>query len=231
MKTPEQIAAAIDHTLLRPEATPEQVDLLCDQAIRYGFAGVCVNPVYVRRVAERLNTQGPAARPAIVSVAGFPLGASLGITKEEEAERCLEDGASEIDMVIHVGALAAGDLKSVRAEIERVARVVHGGRGKILKVILETTALTQDQIVAGCRCCAEGEADFVKSSTGFHPSGGATVDHIRLLRRHAAPMKVKASGGIRSAAQAAAMLQAGAARIGTSSGVAIIEELRNARAV
>lgn len=229
MKTPAQIAATIDHTLLRPEATPDQVDLLCEQATRYGFAGVCVNPIYVRRVAENLGQRPSKQRPAVVSVAGFPLGASLGISKEEEAERCIEDGATEIDMVIHVGALVVGDLKSVRAEIERVARVVHVERGRILKVILETTALTMDQIVAGCRCCAEGEADFVKSSTGFHPGGGATVEHIRLLHRHASPMKVKASGGIRTAAQAAAMLQAGAARIGTSSGVAIIEELRSDR--
>lgn len=229
MRSPEQIAATIDHTLLRPEATPDQVDLLCEQAIRYGFAGVCVNPIYVRRVTQNLARQPAKQRPAIVSVAGFPLGASLGITKEEEAARGIEDGATEIDMVIHVGALVIGDLKSVRAEIERVARVVHEQRGRILKVILETTALTADQIIAGCRCCAEGEADFVKSSTGFHPGGGATVEHIRLLHRHAAPMKVKASGGIRNAAQAAAMIQAGAARLGTSSGVAIVEELRSAR--
>jgi len=170
-----------------------------------------------------------AKLPVVISVAGFPLGASLGVTKEEEAQRCIEDGASEIDMVIHIGALVAGDHKHVRAEIERVARVVHGGgKGLVLKVILEAGALTPEQMIAGCRCCAEGEADFVKTSTGFHSSGGATVEQVRLLRRHAAPMQVKAAGGIRTAAQAIALVQAGAARIGTSSGAGIVEEQRSA---
>jgi deoxyribose-phosphate aldolase len=234
MKTAADLAATIDHTLLRPEATPDQIDALCAQAVRYGFAGVCVNPAYVQRAANNLQIAGRspstaarcAPRPVVISVAGFPLGVNLTVTKEEEARRGLDDGATEIDMVLHLGALVAGDYRSVRAEIERLACVVHReGSGRILKVILETAALTPDQIVAGCRCCAEGEADFVKTSTGFHPSGGATIEHVRLLYRHASPMRVKASGGIRTAAQAIAMLEAGAARIGTSAGAAMMQEL------
>ena len=229
--TPSELARRIDHTLLKPEATSEQIDTLCDQAWQYGFGSVCVNPVYVRRAAARLyvsrGRNADGARPAIVSVAGFPLGASTTRTKVDEARRALDDGAGEIDMVVTLGALVAGDVTTVRRDIEEVARVVHEvAAGGILKVILETATLTTDQIVLGCRCCVEGEADFVKTSTGFHPAGGATVEHVRLLCRCASPLRVKASGGIRTAAGAYAMLEAGAARLGTSSGVAILEELR-----
>jgi deoxyribose-phosphate aldolase len=147
-------------------------------------------------------------------------------TKADEARRAMDDGAAEIDMVIHIGALIAGQHACVRREIETLARVAHGqGRNGILKVILECGALSEAQMIAGCRCCAEGEADFVKTSTGFHPSGGATVEQVRLLHRHAAPIRVKAAGGIRTASAAAAMLEAGASRIGTSASVAIIQEL------
>lgn len=226
-----EIARRIDHTLLKPDTTPEQIEALCDQALKYGFGAVCVSPVYVRRAVQTLAADRPRGRegrlPAVVSIAGFPLGASLAATKADEARRALDGGAAEIDMVICLGALIAGDRKAVREDIETVARVVHGTRPPaLLKVILETAALTTEQIILGCRLCAESETDFVKTSTGFHPSGGATVEHVRLLHRHASPMLVKASGGIRTAASARAMLEAGAARIGTSSGVAIMEELR-----
>jgi len=229
--TPSELARRIEHTLLKPEATSEQIDTLCDQALQYGFGSVCVNPVYVRRAAHRLDAgrsqDADVARPNVVSVAGFPLGASTTRTKVDEARRALDDGAREIDMVVALGALIAGDVATVRKDIEEVARVVHeAAAGGILKVILETATLTTDQIVLGCRCCVEGEADFVKTSTGFHPAGGATVEHVRLLCRCASPLRVKASGGIRTAAGACAMLEAGAARLGTSSGVAILEELR-----
>ena len=224
--TTGDVAARIEHTLLKPEATPGQIDLLCDQAVEYGFVGVCVNPIYVGRAAERLRTHA-TARVRVVSVAGFPLGANLSAAKADEARRALDSGADEIDMVAPLGALAAGDGKSVRSDIEAVAHVVHGfSAGKLLKVILETAALSEERIILGCRCCAEGEADFVKTSTGFHPAGGANVGHVRLLYRHASPMLVKASGGIRTAAAAMAMIEAGATRIGTSSGVAIMRELR-----
>ena len=226
----ERVARAIEHTLLSPQATPEQIDRLCDEAMHFGFAGVCVNPLYVRRAAQRIAAACPAGaashRPVVVSVAGFPLGASRPDTKADEARRALDDGAGEIDMVIALGLLIAGDRRAVRADIEAVARVVHGHSPPgVLKVILETAALSEEQIVLACRACAEGEADFVKTSTGLHPAGGATVKAVRLLVRCASPLRVKASGGIRTAAQAVAMLEAGASRIGTSSGPAIIEEL------
>lgn len=228
--TPEDIARSIDHTLLKPEATPQQIDVLCREATEYRFASVCVGPTHVRRAADALaaahRARADRRLPAIVSVAGFPLGTSLTATKADEARRALDDGATEIDMIMHLGALIAGDHRAVREDIATVARVAHDARPTaLLKVILETSALTNDQIILACRFCIEAEADFVKTSTGFHPSGGATVEHVRLLRRHAAPLLVKASGGIRSAESARAMLEAGATRIGTSSGVGIMEEL------
>lgn len=217
------IASCIEHTLLRPEATASDVDVLCDEAVSYGFAGVCVFPVYVARAAARLAAH---ATTKVVTVVGFPLGANVTKIKETEARRALDDGAREIDMVIHLGALIAGDRKSVRADIEAVARCAHLARPPaLLKVILETAALTDEQIILGCRCAAEGEADFVKTSTGFHPAGGATFKHVKLLHRYAAPIRVKAAGGIRSADQALTMLEAGAARLGTSASVAIMQEL------
>ena len=229
----DEVARRIDHTLLNPEATAAQIDALCDEARRYRLGAVCINPVHVRRVAERLSrapaNDESAHRPAVASVAGFPLGASVTATKADEARRAIDDGATEIDMVAAIGALIDGDRAAVRKDIEAVARVVHQATGGgILKVILETGALTKEQIVLGCRCCVEGEADFVKTSTGFHPCGGATVEQVQLLHRHASPLKVKAAGGIRTAAAAKAMLEAGAARIGTSAGVSIVEEIRRA---
>ncbi len=229
-----EMACVIEHTLLRPEATPQQIDALCDEAVRYGFAGVCVNPLYVRRAAERLAAVGAAsaARPRlfVVAAVGFPLGANLTATKADETRRAIDDGATEIDMVVALGELISGNGKYVRSDIEAVARVVHQGPGnRLLKVILETTALTTDELILGCRCCAEAEADFVKTSTGFHPSGGARVEHVRQLHRHASPLRVKAAGGIRTATAATALLEAGAARIGTSAGRAIMEELRGSQ--
>jgi len=233
VKAGRELAASIEHTLLRPEATPEQIDALCQEAVRYGFVGVCVNPAYVKRAVQAVDrwfvAAGPPAppgfKPKVVSVAGFPLGANRTETKADEARLAIDDGATEIDMVASLGALICGDHRLVRREIETLAHVVHAGTsGRILKVILECAALTDDQVIAGCRCCAEGEADFVKTSTGLHPAGGATVESVRLLHKHAAPMRVKAAGGIRTAAAAIAMIEAGAVRIGTSAGPAIMGE-------
>jgi len=222
MMTVKDVAARIEHTLLKPEATPQQVDILCDEAIAHGFAGVCIHPVFVAQAARRLRGH-PTVR--IITVAGFPLGASATPTKAFEARRALEDGAHEMDMVIHLGALIAGDRRAVRADIEAVAHIVHQvSPPAVLKVILETAALNEEQIILGCRCVAEGEADFVKTSTGFHPAGGATVEHVRLLYRHAAPIKVKAAGGIRTWDQACAMIEAGAARLGTSASLEILRQ-------
>ncbi len=227
--TAQELAARIDHTLLAPEATVSQIDALCDETVQFGFAAVCVNPIHIQRVADRLGTyRNPdTPNPAIVSVAGFPLGASTTETKADEARRAIDAGATEIDMVIQLGALVCGDRRGVRSDIERVAHVVHQSiQGGILKVILETAALPTDKVILGCRCAVEGEADFVKTSTGFHTQGGASVEHVRLLKRHAPEIRVKASGGIRTVSAAVAMIEAGADRLGTSAGVAILEEFR-----
>jgi deoxyribose-phosphate aldolase len=216
------LAAMIDHTLLKPEATAADVDRLCDEALRHQFAIVCVNPVWVARCARRLAS----STVRVASVAGFPLGANRSEVKAAEARQAIEDGAVEVDMVIHVGDLIDGSLSAVRDDIATVAETVHAAsRQNVLKVILETAALAQEQIIAGCRCAAEAGADFVKTSTGFHPAGGATVDTVRLLRAHAGSMKVKAAGGIRTLEAALAMIAAGADRLGCSASVAIVQQL------
>lgn len=217
-----QLAARIDHTVLKPETSLAQVDRLCDEARMYGFCAVCVNPVLVEHCAARLA--GSSVR--ICSVAGFPLGASRTEIKALEARRAVEQGAHEVDMVINLAALMAGDRASVSADIGGVVDAVRrAGGDALVKVILETRALTDEQIILGCRCTAEAQADFVKTSTGFHPAGGATVEHVALLRKHAAPIRVKASGGIRDLPTALAMLEAGADRLGLSASVAIVESL------
>jgi deoxyribose-phosphate aldolase len=222
----QDIAATIDHTLLAAQATAAEVDRWSDEAREHGFFAVCVNPVHVARAKRRL--EGSPVR--VATVAGFPLGANRTDVKADEARRAIDDGADEIDMVVALGHLIAGEAAYVRKDIEAVAHAVHaGGRGRILKVILETAALSPEQIILGCRCAAEGEADFVKTSTGFHPTGGATIEAVRLLHRHASPLKVKASGGIRDLAALEGMIEAGASRIGTSSGVKIVREAADAQ--
>lgn len=220
--TRKQLASMIDHTILKAEATAEQIDTLCDEAREYGFAAVCVNPIFVRQCAERLA----GSSTVVATVAGFPLGASLPETKADEARRAIEDGATEVDMVLRIGDLQAGQTQRVRDDIAAVAEAVHRTSSKgILKVIFETAILTDEQIVAGCRCCAEAGADYVKTSTGFHPSGGATVHAVRMLHRYASPMKVKAAGGIRDLESVMAMVEAGASRLGMSASVAVMRAL------
>jgi deoxyribose-phosphate aldolase len=165
-----------------------------------------------------------ATKPIVVTVVGFPLGYATSESKAHEAAQALRDGAHDIDMVVRLAALRAGDMAAVRADIEAVARAVHqhDPAGE-LKVILETASLSEEQIIAGCRASAEGGADYVKTSTGFHPAGGASVEAVALMHRCAAPLKVKAAGGIRDAKTAWAMIDAGASRLGTSSGVALVE--------
>ena len=222
--TPPQIASMIDHANLKPEATAEAIDRQCDEAVRYGFVAVCVNPIWVGRCSRRLA--GTAVR--VVSVVGFPFGANRTDTKVDEARRAVDDGASEVDMVIPLGALLGGEVGLVRDDIAAVAEAVHaGGAGYLLKAILEAAALSDEQIIAGCRCAVEARADLVKTSTGFHPAGGARVEHVRLMKRHAAPLAVKASGGIRTPADLLAMIEAGATRIGCSGGPAIMDQLRS----
>lgn len=222
MPTADELANRIDHTLLKPEATVDQIDRLCDEGRRFGFAAVCVNPIFVRRVAERLV----GARTVACSVAGFPLGSTPTANKVDETRRAIDDGAVEVDMVIHVGGLLGGETQAVQDDIAAVAEVVHhAGADRLLKVILECGVLSDEQIVVACGLARRARADFVKTSTGMHASGGATVAQVRLLCANAGGMSVKAAGGIRTLDDALAMIEAGADRLGTSSGGAIIEEL------
>ena len=205
----------IDHTILKPEATRVEVARLCDEAIAHGFASVCVNAVHAGFVAGRLKNS--AVKTCVV--VGFPLGASGAAAKADEAVRAIADGADEIDMVIDVGALREGDLDRFRADIAAVRQAT---AGKVLKVIIETCLLNDAQKETACRVSKELGADFVKTSTGFS-SGGATVEDIALMRRVVGPdMGVKASGGVRTAETAWAMVEAGATRIGASASIAIV---------
>jgi deoxyribose-phosphate aldolase len=222
-QTLAELAGLIDHTALKPETTVAQIDRLCGECLEHGFCAACVNPVWVSRCVQRLAR----SRTVVASVAGFPLGASLTATKADEARRAVEQGALEVDMVANLGALVAGDADAVRRDIEAVVSATVGANSKALvKVILETRALTDEQIILGCRCAVDAQADFVKTSTGFHPAGGATVAHVALLHEHAAPLKVKAAGGIRDLKTALAMIEAGADRLGMSASVQVIEEMR-----
>lgn len=213
---PADLAPYIDHTLLKPEATAEQIDTLCDEAARHHFASVCVNTSWTARCARRLR--GTGVKVAVV--VGFPLGAMSGRSKGFEARHAIEEGAKEIDMVINIGALKSGDLKTVEDDIKHVVRVC--GRNVTLKVIIETALLTDEEKVTACRIAKNAEADYVKTSTGFS-TAGATVHDVALMRKVVGPkMGVKAAGGIRSFDDAVAMIAAGATRLGTSSGVALV---------
>ena len=210
------LAASIDHTLLKPDATLAEIDELCAEALEFHFASVCVNGVHVRRCAEILA----GSDVAVCTVIGFPLGAMAPEVKAYEARRALEDGATEIDMVQNVGALKSGDDEFVRRDIAAVAETVHRF-GATLKVILETCLLTDEQKARAARIAKLAGADYVKTSTGFS-KGGATVEDVAILRRAVGPtLGVKASGGVRTADDARAMLAAGATRLGASASVAI----------
>ncbi|NDJ84830.1 MAG: deoxyribose-phosphate aldolase [Chloroflexi bacterium] len=223
-KTPPQgaeIGHIIDHTLLKPEATPQQIETLCQEARIHKFASVCVNPTYVPLAARML----PNSVVAVCTVIGFPLGATLSPVKAYEAQQAIALGASEVDMVLNIGALRAGDYETVFNDIAVVAEVAHG-EDAVCKVILETALLTNEQKVAACQIAKLAGADFVKTSTGFG-GGGATTTDIALMREVVgAEMGVKASGGVRTYEDAHAMVAAGATRIGASAGVAIVEQAR-----
>ncbi len=220
--TPLELARMIDHTLLKPEATSQQIDRLCDEAIQHQFYSVCANPVFVPQINRRLQGSETVA----CCVTGFPLGAHSTIIKVDETRRAIDDGATEIDMVVHLGSVLSGEFSRVRDDIAAVAQVVHSTSNRhVLKVILETAVLSELQTIEACRCCREAQADFVKTSTGFHPRGGATPATVRLLKQHCGPMKIKSAGGIRDWATARAMIEAGADRIGCSASVSIMKEL------
>ena len=211
----ENMAGYIDHTLLKPEATEKQIINLCREAIEFGFYSVCINPSYVGRAVQELL----GSTVKVCCVVGFPLGATTTAVKAFETAEAVNAGAAEIDMVMHIGALKSGDEEYVTLDIAAVVKAAAGRPGK---VIIETGLLTEDEKITACRLAKTAGASYVKTSTGFGP-GGATVADIQLMRETVGPeLGVKASGGVRDRDTAEQMLQAGATRIGTSSGVTII---------
>lgn len=218
--TKKALAKMIDHTLLKPDATAQEIIRLCKEAKRKNFASVCVNPTNVSLVAESLT----GTEIKVCTVIGFPLGASTYETKVFEVKDALAKGAQEIDMVINIGALKGGNYGLVQQEIAAIVRTAKIKNPEaIVKVILETGLLTDQEIKTACRLAKEVEADYVKTSTGFS-GGGATVEHVKLMREAVGEtMGVKASGGIRSYQDAISMIEAGATRIGTSAGLEILK--------
>ncbi len=213
-----RLSHMIDHTLLRPDATQEQIAQLCYEANKHGFASVCVNPSYVKLCSDLLK----GSEVLVCTVVGFPLGATSTESKVFEAQKAVRDGATEVDMVINVGALRSRDYELVERDIASVARACHAGNA-ILKVIIEAALLTDEEKVAACQLAKVAGADFVKTSTGFGP-GGATAEDVDLMRRVVGPkMGVKAAGGISTYEDAQKMIAAGASRIGASASVKIIQ--------
>lgn len=214
------LSRLIDHTILKPEATDSDIRRVCSEAVQYGFAAVCINPYWVALAASELR--GSAVK--VCTVAGFPLGASPTEIKAAEAETAIRNGALEVDMVINAGALRGGDEDRVRGDIAAVARVCHRA-GAIVKVILETALLDDDQKVLACTLAKQASADFVKTSTGF-AAQGATAEDVALMRKTVGPdIGVKAAGGIRTLSDLRRMVAAGASRVGASASVAIMREL------
>lgn len=215
----KSLAAYIEHTLLKPTTTRQEIEQHCKEAIQYGFFGVCVPPYYVATAKNCLKGK----KVKIITVAGFPLGYSTLPVKAEAVKRAIADGADEVDVVINLAALKSGQWNHVRDEINSLATLCRL-HGKIVKVIIETAVLEQSEMEEACQICAEAGVDFVKTSTGF-TGGGATVEVVRFLRS-ILPEKigVKASGGIKTLEEATAMIAAGASRIGTSSGINMMNQ-------
>lgn len=217
------VAHMIDHTLLKADATQEKIAQLCYEARKYGFAAVCVNPANVKLSAQLLK----GSPVAICTVIGFPLGATSPEVKSYEAQQAIEDGATEIDMVINVGALKSRDYELVQRDIATVTRTCHNNRA-VCKVIIEAALLTDEEKIKACQLAKAAGADYVKTSTGFGP-GGATAEDVALMRRAVGPeMGIKAAGGIRTFEAVKQMVKAGATRIGASAGVRILQEARAA---
>jgi deoxyribose-phosphate aldolase len=222
---PASIASMIDHTLLKPEATKADIEALCREAAQFHFATVCINPTWVSTCARLLAGSGVA----VCTVVGFPLGATTADVKGYETRRAIFDGAREIDMVINVGSLKSGDLRTVERDVEAVAAPCRDC-GVISKVIIEAALLTDDEKVTACTLAKAAGADYVKTSTGFGP-GGATAADVALMRRVVgAEMGVKAAGGIRDLESLKAMVAAGATRVGASAGVKILQQATGSRA-
>ena len=219
---PDGVSALIDHTLLKPDATRQELEKLCREAAEFKFATVCVNPTWVAYCASQLRHTSVG----VCTVVGFPLGATTADVKNYETRRVIFDGAREVDMVINVGALKSGDVRLVERDIEGVAQACRDA-GVISKVIIEAAYLTDDEKVTACTLAKAAGADFVKTSTGFGP-GGATVADVALMRRVVgADMGVKAAGGVRDLKGLKAMVAAGASRVGASAGVKIVQQLRS----
>ncbi|AKP65401.1 deoxyribose-phosphate aldolase [Levilactobacillus koreensis JCM 16448] len=215
--TTEQLAKYMDHTNLKADATEASIKQTCDEAAKFNTASVCVNSYWIPFVAEQLKST--TVNP--IAVVGFPLGAMATASEVFEAEKAIDDGAEEIDMVINVGELKSGNNDVVEADIKALATAVHA-KGKLLKVILETCLLTKDEIVRGCQLSEKAGADFVKTSTGFS-TAGAKLEDVKLMRETVGDrLGVKASGGIHSREEALAMIDAGASRLGVSATVAIL---------
>jgi deoxyribose-phosphate aldolase len=218
MPTDGSLAHMIDHTVLKPDATQDQIAQLCYEARKHNFVSVCVNPTNVKLCAELLK----GSDVLVCTVVGFPLGATPTEVKVFETQQAIREGATEVDMVINVGALKSRDYELVERDIASIARVCHAGNA-ILKVIIEAALLTDEEKVAACQLAKVAGADFVKTSTGFGP-GGATVEDVALMRRVVGPaMGVKAAGGIRTFEDAQRMIAAGASRIGASASVKIMQ--------
>jgi deoxyribose-phosphate aldolase len=218
---PETVAALIDHTLLKPDATREDIERLCSEAAEFRFATVCVNPTWVSTCSQRLTGTGVG----VCAVVGFPLGATTHDVKHFETRRVIFDGAREVDMVINIGALKSGELRVVDRDIAAVTEPCRDC-GVLSKVIIEAAYLTDEQKVTSCALALAAGADFVKTSTGFGP-GGATVADVALMRRVVGgEMGVKAAGGVRDLEAVKAMVAAGASRVGASAGVKIVQQSR-----
>lgn len=218
-KTAMNIASYIDHTLLKPEATSAQIKKLCQEALQYRFASVCVNPVHVKQAAELLR----GSEVKVCTTIGFPLGATLPQVKAFETEQAIVAGATEVDMVINIGALKEGNLELVEQDIAAVVAVAHRHHAHC-KVIIEAALLTDAEKVTACRLAQSAGADFVKTSTGFS-IGGATPADVALMRQTVGPdLGVKAAGGVKTYADAAKMIAAGATRLGASAGITIVQE-------
>jgi deoxyribose-phosphate aldolase len=222
--TDKELAGYIDHAILRPETTKEQIKQLCREAEEYGFYSVFVNPRWVDFAADRLHD----SKVKVGSVISFPFGADSTKTKMSQAKENIFAGADEVDMVADLGAIIDGDEQYLGNQLRAVLEVCRSMRPVVcLKVIIEAAALTKEQKIFACQIAEKVGVDFIKTSTGFHPAGGATVEDVRLIKQTSPCCKVKASGGIKTIKQALAMLEAGAERLGMSSSVQIIEQLKS----
>lgn len=219
----EELAGCIDHTLLAATVTRENIEKLCHEAIEYGFHTVCINPKWLAFTAELLHN----TKVKIGGVVSFPLGADSTKIKVAQAKDVIFAGADEIDMVADIASIIEGDSKYLGNQLYSVLKVCRSMRPPVLlKVIIESAALTDEQIIFACKIAQEVGVDFIKTSTGLNPAGGATVEAVKLIKESAPKCKVKASGGIKTAEKAITMLEAGADRIGSSSAIKIIEELK-----